>query len=75
MRETFGSKRDGGDRRIPHNGQRHDLDRSSNVIRVIKLRRMRRVGHVACIGDKGNTHRVLIGKRLGKRPLGRPRRR
>jgi len=29
----------------------------------------------ACIGEKGNTHRVLIGKCVGKRPLGRPRRR
>jgi len=56
MRETFGSKRDGGDRRIPHNGQRHDLDRSSNVIRVIKLRRMRWVGHVA-----HRAYRVLVG--------------
>ena len=29
----------------------------------------------ACIGEMGNTHRVLIGKRHGKRPLGRPKRR
>jgi hypothetical protein len=28
-----------------------------------------------CIGEKGNTYRVLIGKRDGKRPLGRPWRR
>ena len=75
MWETFGSKRDGSDRRIPRNVQLNDLYRSSNVIRVIKLRNMRWGGGWARIDEKGNNHRVLIGKRDGKRPLGRPRRR
>jgi hypothetical protein len=26
-------------------------------------------------GEKGNTHKILVGKPEGKRPLGRPRRR
>ena len=56
MRETFGSTRDGSDRRIPRNGQLHDLHRSSNTIRVIKLRKMRWVGHVA-----HRAYRVLVG--------------
>jgi hypothetical protein len=29
--------------------------------------------HVARIGDKRGTHRVLVGRPDGKRPLGRPR--
>jgi hypothetical protein len=34
-----------------------------------------RAGHVARIGEKRNTYRILVGKPEGKRPLGRPRRR
>jgi hypothetical protein len=48
---------------------------SPNIIRIIKSRRMRRAGHVAQIRSKRNAHRILVGKREGKRPLGRPRRR
>jgi hypothetical protein len=36
---------------------------------------MRRAGHVALIGEKRNSCRILMGKPEGKRPLGRPRRR
>jgi hypothetical protein len=41
---------------------------------MIKSRRMRWAGHVARIGEKRNVCRILMGKRKGKRPLGRPRR-
>jgi hypothetical protein len=33
------------------------------------------VGHVARMGEKGNSYRLLVGKPEGRRPLGRPRRR
>jgi hypothetical protein len=39
--------------------------------RVIKSRRMRWAGHLARIREKRNAFRLLVGKR----PLGRPRRR
>jgi hypothetical protein len=42
---------------------------------VIKSKRMRWVGHVALMGEKRNAYRLLVGKRDGRRPLGRPRRR
>jgi hypothetical protein len=45
------------------------------IVRIIKSRRMRFVGHVARIGEKRNAYRLLVGKPEGKRPLGRPRRR
>jgi hypothetical protein len=45
------------------------------LIRIIKSRRMRWVGHIARIGEKRNAYRLLVGKPEGKRPLGRPRRR
>jgi hypothetical protein len=40
---------------------------------MIKSRRMRWVGHIACMGKKRGVYRVLVGKPEGKRPLGRPR--
>jgi hypothetical protein len=45
------------------------------IIRVIKARRMRWVGHVVCIGEVKNTCNILVGKPAGRRPLGRPRHR
>ena len=56
LRETYGSEKDGSDWRIPQNVQLHDLYRSSSIIRVIKFRRMRWVGHVA-----RRVYRVLVG--------------
>jgi len=42
---------------------------------VIKSRRMRWAGHVARMGEERGVYRVLVGKREGRRPLGRPRHR
>jgi hypothetical protein len=42
---------------------------------MIKSRRMRWAGHVARMGAKRNAYRILVGKKEGNRPLGRPRRR
>ena len=52
-----------------------DLYSLPNIVRVVKLRRMRWAGHVARMGEDRGVHRVLMGKPEGKRPLGRPRRR
>ena len=51
----------------------NNLYSSPNNVRVIKSRRMRWAGHVACMGEERGTYRVLVGKPEGKRPLGRPR--
>ena len=58
-----------------HNGELNDLYPSSNIVRVIKSRRMRWAGHVGCMGEERGVYRVLVGKPEGKTPLGRPRRR
>jgi hypothetical protein len=63
----------GGWRKL-HNEELHDLYSSPNIIRIIKLRRMRWAGHVARMGEKRNVYRLLVGEPEGKRPLGRPRR-
>jgi hypothetical protein len=46
---------------------------SPNIIRIIKLKRLRWAGHVACMGSNRNAYRILVGKPEGKRPLGRKR--
>jgi hypothetical protein len=73
----FGPKRDEvtGERRKLHNEELRDLYSSPSTIRIIESRRMRWAGHVARTGEKRNTCRLLVGKPVGKRPLGRPRRR
>jgi hypothetical protein len=54
----------------------HNLYSSSSIIRMIKSRRMRWVGHIARMGKKKkNAYRILVESPGGKRPLGRPRRR
>jgi hypothetical protein len=45
----------------------------SNIVRVVKSRRMRWTGPVARLGEERGVYRVLVGKPEGKRPLGRPR--
>jgi hypothetical protein len=42
---------------------------------VIKARRMRWAGHVACMGEVRGAYSILVGRSEGRRPLGRPRRR
>ena len=77
LRRIFGPRRDGvtGEWRKLHNEELNDLYCSPNIVRVIKSRRMRWVGHVARIEEGRGVHKVLVGKPEGKRPLGRPRRR
>jgi hypothetical protein len=77
LRRLFGLKRDEvtGEWRKLHNEELRDLYFSPSIIRIIKSRRMRWVGHVARMGEKRNAYRLLVGKPEKKRPLGRPRRR
>jgi hypothetical protein len=77
-RRTFGPKRDEVTRdwRKPYNVELHNLYFAPNVIRMVKSRRkMRWAGHEARMRKTRNAYRILVGKREGKRPLGRPRRR
>jgi hypothetical protein len=75
LRRVFGPKRDEvtGEWRKLHNEKLNVLYSLPNNVRVVKSRRMRSAGHVACMGEGRSVHRVLVGKPEGKRPLGRPR--
>jgi hypothetical protein len=45
---------------------RNDLYSSPNIFRVIKSRRMRWAGHVACMDERRSVHRTVMGKSEGK---------
>ena len=77
LRRIFGPMRDEvtGEWRGLHIEELNDMYTSPNIVRVIKLRRMRWAGHVARMGEEREAYRVLVGKPEGKRTLGRPRRR
>jgi hypothetical protein len=75
LKRIFGPKREEDIVEKLHNDEFHNLYSSLNIVRVIKSRRMRWVGHVACMGEGRGVYRVLLGRPEGKRPLGRPRHR
>jgi hypothetical protein len=66
LRRIFGPKT--GWRRL-HNEGLHNLYASQSVTRVNKSKRKTRAWHVR------DAHKILVEKPVGKRPLGRPRRR
>jgi hypothetical protein len=75
LRRVFGPKRDEvtGEWRRLHNKELYALYSSPNIIRVIKSRRLRWAGHVACVGERRGVYRALVGKPEKRRPLGRPK--
>ncbi|KAJ4447787.1 hypothetical protein ANN_09795 [Periplaneta americana] len=77
LRKIFGAERDEvtAEWRKLHNTDLHALYSSPDIIRNIKSRRLRWVGHVARMSKSRNVYRVLVGRPEGKRPLGRRRRR
>jgi hypothetical protein len=77
LRRIFGIKRDKVTRewRKLHNEEFYALYSLPNIMQVIKSRRIRWTGHVARMGERRGACRVSVGKREGRRPLERLRRR
>jgi hypothetical protein len=75
LRRISGTKRNEvtGEQRKLSNGELHNLYSLPDIIRQIKSRRMKWVGHVARMGEKRKVYKVLIRKPEGKTPLGRLR--
>jgi hypothetical protein len=77
LRRIFGPKRDevtGGWRKL-HNEELYNLYSTQSIIKIFKSRRMRWAWHIARMGEKRNSYRILVGEPEGKKPLGRPIRR
>jgi hypothetical protein len=77
LRRISGPKGDEitGEWRKLHSEELHNLYSSPDIIRKIKSRRMKWVGHVTRMGEGRNVYSVLVGKPEGKRLLERQRRR
>jgi hypothetical protein len=54
-----------------HNDELHSLYSSSNIVRVIKSRRMRWAEHVARRGERSGVYRVLVWRPEGKKTTGK----
>jgi hypothetical protein len=62
LRRIYGTKREevaGGWRRL-HNEELHNLYASPNIIRVIKLRRVKWAGHVTGMGEMRKAYSILV---------------
>ena len=70
LRKIFGPQRDEqtGECRKRRNEELRDLYSLSNIIRLIKSRRMRWGDHLAVMEERRDAYRVLVGRPEGKRP-------
>jgi hypothetical protein len=55
-----------GDWRRLQNEELSNLYDSPNIVMVMKSRRMRWAGHIACMGEMSSTCKILVGKPQGK---------
>jgi hypothetical protein len=71
----FGNERDevAGKWRKLHYEELYDPYCSPNIFRVHKSSKVRSAGNVARMGERRCAYRVLVGRHVEKRPLGRPR--
>ena len=72
----FGSKRDtNGEWRRLHNKKLHSLYHSSNIVRIIKSRRLKWAGHVTRMDDGMRALKILTGTSIKKDTFMGPRHR
>jgi len=74
LRRVFGPERDGitGKWRKLHNEELSDLYCSPSIFRVIKPRRLRWAGYVACLGERRDEYRIWWGNLRERDHLGDP---
>jgi hypothetical protein len=73
LRRIFAHKKEvTGEWKRLHSKELHDVYYSLNTIQVIKSRRIRLAGHVACMGDSRGAQWILVGRLEGRKPPGKP---
>jgi len=74
LKRIFGARRDEvtGEWRKLCNEELNVLYSSPNIVRLVKLTRMRWAGHVARMGESRGVYRVLVGKQEERDHLGDP---
>jgi hypothetical protein len=77
LRRVFGPEMEEvtGEWRRLRNKKLDDLYSSSNIIWVIKSRRMRWARHLARVEERRGAYRILVGRPEGRRLIGIPRHR
>jgi hypothetical protein len=74
LRRIFGPKRDNLTRqwRKLHNDELNYLYSLTNIVRVIKSRRIKWAWHVAHMGEKSDVYRAFVGNLRARYNLGDP---
>ena len=62
MAPLVANRNENGEWRRLHNEELHSLYRSPNIVRVIKSRRLRCVGHLARMEEGRSAFKILTGK-------------
>jgi hypothetical protein len=75
LRKIYGTTKENGCWRIKINHEIREKFKSSDIISVIKLRRLEWLGHVMRMNETRVARKILDDKPGGKRRRGRPRRR
>jgi len=76
LRKIFGPvQNEDGSCRIRMNYELNELIGNADIVTFIKSRRIGWLGHVMRMDDKRTPKRILERKRIGKRIIGRPRKR
>jgi hypothetical protein len=73
LRKTYGPTKEKGQWRNRNNAELITKYKSQNIVTVIKIRRMERLGHVIRMNETRSVKKILEGKLEGRRVTGRPR--
>jgi hypothetical protein len=73
LRRIYGPTHEGECWRPTWNNELYSLYSEPNIVEVIKIRRLEWAGHIIRMEEEGIPKKVLNGKFLTTRPVGRPR--
>jgi hypothetical protein len=74
IRKIFGPTRShDGYWRIKTNQEIDDILKGQNIIAFIKKQKLNWLGHVECMAEDNNVHKIKRWKPMSKRPIRRPK--